>query len=116
MSDLLANRVAKAAAFGALVGSLFLFGGCEAQKGKDFVGKWKSDSKNQSTLDIRYKDDIYHIDEKHVSPFSTKVEGNIMEGRALSEDVLSVTLGAFNLNMRLEDKKILFDGMTYTRE
>lgn len=116
MFNLLANRFAKAAACGALIGSLLSLSGCEAQKGKDFVGKWKSDSKSKSTLDIRYKDEIYHIDEKHFSPFSTKVEGNVMEGRALSNDVLSVTLGVFNLNMRLEDKKILFDGMTYTRE
>lgn len=116
MTGLLANRFVKAVSSMALMGSLLSVTGCEAQKGKDFVGQWKSDSKSQSTLDIRYKDDIYHIDEKHFSPFSTKVEGNVMEGRALSDDVLSVTLGVFNLNMRLQDKKILFDGMTYTRE
>lgn len=116
MSGLLTNRFAKAGACVTLIVSLLSLSGCEAQKGKEFVGKWKSDSKSQSTLDIRYKDEIYHIDEKHFSPFSTKVKGNVMEGRALSNDVLSVTLGVFNLNMRLEDKKILFDGMIYTRE
>lgn len=116
MTGLLANRFIKAVSYVALISSLVSLAGCEAQKGKDFVGRWKSDSKSQSTLDIRFKNDIYHIDEKHFSPFSTKVEGNVMEGRALSDDVLSVTLGVFNLNMRLEDKKILFDGMIYTRE
>ena len=116
MSGLLANRIVKTAVCLALIGGLFSIGGCEAQKGKDFIGVWKSDKESNSTLDIRYKDDIYLIDEKHFTEFSSEVEGNVMQGRALSDTELTVTLGMFNLNMRLEDKKILFDGMTYTRE
>lgn len=116
MSGIFANRFAKAAVCVALIGSISFLSGCEGQKGKGFVGTWKADDAHKSSLLIRYDDGLYHVDKKSVIPFFKGVHETKMEGKAISDNVLSVSAGLFTVNMRLENNQIMFDGDTYKRE
>ena len=86
--------------------------GCNGEKGLGFVGGWTGIDENKPmTLDIKYEDGIFHIDEKF-SAFGEEFYKRL-EGKAESGTVLSISGGI--LTMRLEGGKIFYKNRTFIK-
>lgn len=87
--------------------------GCNGEKGAAFVGKWVSvdtGRPDQTLMVVEVVPDggSFHINVENTIFKHTKTSR--FEGKAESENVLSVTGAPILLNMRLEGGRMFFDG------
>lgn len=93
-----------------------LLSGCGEPKGSGFIGHWVGGSKDfPASIDIKLDDGIYQIDKKEKYPFVERVIEQKWEATALSNDVLSIGLGALEATLRLENEQVFFENKPYSK-